>query len=202
MTQSVYLVDDEEAIRRSGVLLLKVTGFHPTPFDCGKSFLAIEGTLDPGCVLLDIRMPGIDGIAVQRELQLRESSHVTVMMTGHGDSASAIAALTAGAVAFIEKPFSKAQLLSALDLAFKKLHEPDLYRGFIDAARQQLSLLTERELSVLAMLADDCSTDDMVSRLQISAPELEMSRSRILQQLHVDTIPAALSVAFAARQPS
>jgi two-component system, LuxR family, response regulator FixJ len=146
-------------------------------------------------------MPGIDGIAVQRELQLRESSHVTVMMTGHGESASVIASLTAGAVAFIEKPFSKGQLLSALDPAFKKLNEPDLYRALIEAARQQLALLTEREQSVLEMLANDCSTDEMVSRLQISASELEMIRSSILQQLHVDTVPAALSVAFAARQP-
>jgi two-component system, LuxR family, response regulator FixJ len=201
MTQQVYLVDDEEVIRRSGALLLKVAGFHPTSFDSGESFLAIEATLDSGCVLLDIRMPGIDGIAVQRELQLRKSSHVTVMMTGHGESASVIASFTAGAVAFIEKPFSKGQLLSALDPAFKKLNEPDLYRALIEAARQQLALLTKREQSVLEMLANDCSTDEMVSRLQISASELEMSRSSILQQLHVDTVPAALSVAFAARQP-
>ena len=196
----VYVVDDEEPIRRSACLLLKVSGFAPDAFDAGRTFVETESSLDPGCVLLDIRMPDLDGIAVQRMLVEQQSSHATVIMTGHGDVTAAVAALEAGAVTFIEKPFSKAELIPAVELAFSKIEQPDRYQAELEVARERVDALAERERAVLSMLARDLTSDRIATALQLSSSEVDMSRALILQQLGVESIPAALTVAFAAKR--
>jgi two-component system response regulator FixJ len=194
----VYVVDDEEPIRRSVSLLLKVCGFAPESFDSGQGLLDAQSALDPGCVLLDVRMPDLDGIAVQRQLSERLTAHATIMMTGHGDVASAVAALQAGAVTFIEKPFSKSQLLPALDVAFSSIDQPETYQAALASARDRIEALSSREQSVLALLARDQSSEQIGVALQLSAAEIDVSRARILQQLGAESIPAALTIAFAA----
>lgn len=194
----VYVVDDEEPVRRSVCLLLKVSGFAPDAFQSGREFLESESALDPGCVLLDIRMPDVDGIAVQRRLSELQSTHATIVMTGHGDLGSAMAALKAGAVSFIEKPFSKAQLLPAIELAFSRIDRPEAYRAELKAARDRVDSLAEREQVVLKMLAQDRTSDEIAAALGLTAPQVDVSRGLILQQLGVESIPAALTVAFAA----
>jgi two-component system response regulator FixJ len=196
----VYVVDDEEPIRRSACLLLKVNRFAPAAFEDGTSFLEAESTLEPGCILLDIRMPDVDGIGVQCELQRRSSPHATIMMTGHGEISSAVAALGAGAIGFIEKPFSKTQLLPALDLAFQKILEPALYEGSLMAARAKLAGLADREREMLSMLAEDRPIEEIAADLELTRPELDASRATILEQLGVDNVPAALAIAFASRE--
>jgi two-component system response regulator FixJ len=194
----VYVVDDEEPIRRSVSLLLKVSGFAPDAFDRGQAFIDAQSALDPGCVLLDVRMPDLDGIAVQRQLSERRTAHATIMMTGHGDVASAVAALDAGAVTFIEKPFSKSQLLPALEIAFTSIDQPETYQALLASARDRINALPSREQSVLALLARDQSSEQIGVALQLSAAEIDVSRARILQQLGAESIPAALTIAFAA----
>jgi two-component system response regulator FixJ len=194
----VYVVDDDEPIRRSVSLLLKVSGFAPDAFDSGRAFIDAQSALDPGCVLLDVRMPDLDGMAVQRQLSERRTAHATIMMTGHGDVASAVAALDAGAVSFIEKPFSKTQLLPALEIAFSSIDQPETYQALLASARDRINALSSREQSVLALLARDQSSEQIGVALQLSADEIEVSRARILQQLGVESIPAALTIVFAA----
>lgn len=196
----VYVVDDEEPIRRSACLLLKVSGFAPDPYPDGRAFIEVESTLDPGCVLLDIRMPMLDGIAVQRLLAERQSAHATVIMTGHGDATAAVAALDAGAVTFIEKPFSKAQLVPAVEFAFRKIEQPELYQAELAAARERVGSLADRERAVLSMLAQDLSSQQIATTLRLSSAETDLSRALILQQLDVESIPAALTIAFAAER--
>lgn len=196
--RAVYVVDDEEPIRRSACLLLKVSGFATAAFADGVGFLGDEPGLDPGCILLDIRMPDLDGISVQRELQRRASQHATVVMTGHGEVGSAVAALDSGAVTFVEKPFSKTQLLAAVELAFQKIEDPDGYRMYLDKARERVDSLGYRERTVLSMLAENCSAEEIAGRLALPRSELDISRARLLEQLEVDSVPAALTIAFAA----
>ena len=109
----VYLVDDDEAIRRSAGFMLKTSGFTVKSFVSGVEFLKEVKDLEPGCILLDIRMPGLDGLEVQKELHSRGVPYPVVVMTGHGDVGVAVQAMKAGAVDFIEKPFEKAVMLSA-----------------------------------------------------------------------------------------
>jgi two-component system, LuxR family, response regulator FixJ len=194
----VYVVDDDEPIRRSVSLLLKVSGFAPEAFDSGRAFIDAQSALDPGCVLLDVRMPDLDGMAVQRQLSERRAAHATIMMTGHGDVASAVAALDAGAVTFIEKPFSKTQLLPALEIAFSSIDQPETYQALLVSARDRIRALSSREQSVLALLAQDQSSAQIGMALELSAAEMDVSRARILQELGVESIPAALTIVFAA----
>jgi two-component system response regulator FixJ len=196
----VYIVDDEEPIRRSACLLLKISGFAADAFGDGRTFIESESSLDPGCVLLDVRMPELDGIAVQRLLTEQQSSHATVIMTGHGDVTAAVAALDAGAVTFVEKPFSKTQLVPAVELAFSKIERPEHYRAQLLAAHERVGSLADREQAVLSMLAQDLSSDQIAEALQLSSAEIDLSRALILQQLEVENIPAALTIAFAARR--
>ena len=197
--RKVYVVDDEEAIRRSACLLLKVWGYDPTPFESGSALLNVAEALIPGCILLDIRMPESDGIEVQRALAELGSVHPVVIMTGHGDVQAALAALDGGAVAFIEKPFSKTRLLETLDLAFLKLEAPDAYRTRLQQASEQVAGLGEDEQAVLACLADGRSAEEMAAALGLRAGDLEIRRARLFEQLGVAGTTGALNIAFAAR---
>ena len=196
----VYVVDDEEPIRRSVCLLLKANGFAAEVFAGGQEFLDVAARVETGCVLLDLRMPDLDGIAVQRSLNASGASHPTIVMTGHGDLASAVDALREGAEAFIEKPFAKAQLLSALEIGFMKIERMDAYIGHVRQARAQIDALGERERSVLARLADNQSSERIASDMKLAPAEVDVSRALILQALGVETLPGALSIAYAAER--
>ena len=195
----VYLVDDEEPIRRSASLLLKSAGFDAHAFETGTAFLDIAGALSTGTILLDIRMPNIDGLAVQEELNERNSPHSIVVMTGHGDIQSAVSALTGGAVAFIEKPFSKAHLLAVLDIAYLKLEEPAGYASYLDGARNQVDSLGKREQAVLMGLAEARSNEEIARSIDMTLSELEVARARILEQFGVEGLIPALNIAHSAK---
>ena len=101
----IHLVDDEDAIRRSAGFMLKTSGFAVKTYDSGVAFLKEAKAADPGCILLDVRMPEMDGLEVQRELNVRGITMPVIVLTGHGDVSIAVQAMKAGAVDFLEKPF-------------------------------------------------------------------------------------------------
>ena len=117
----VHIVDDEDSIRRSASFMLRTSGFDTRTYQSGVEFLKDVKHADAGCVLLDVRMPVIDGLEVQRELNDRGIGLPVIVLTGHGDISIAVQAMKAGAIDFLEKPFEKAQLLVALDTGFAKL---------------------------------------------------------------------------------
>lgn len=196
--RSIYVVDDEEPIRRSLKLMLAVQGHQVTVFDSGRALLDEVEALAPGCILLDVRMPDMDGIEVQRHLDARGVDLPVVVMTGHGDLAIAVSALQGGAVRFLEKPFSKAHLNEALRAAFLKLEQPDAYRSEVDAAASAVAALPEGERRVLAALATCHSNERIAAELGLATAAVEVSRARIFSALGVESLPAAVQVAFAA----
>ena len=125
----VHVIDDEDAIRRSMQLMLRVMGYEAQAFESGVSFLAAQSEITNGCVLLDLRMPEIDGLEVQRRLNAGGSDHSVIVMSGHGDLGLAVTAMEQGAVAFLEKPFPRAALQQVLEVAFLRLEDPDGYRA-------------------------------------------------------------------------
>ena len=194
----VYVVDDEEPIRRSLRLMLTVEGYAVTLFDSGVSLLdAIDG-LVPGSLLLDLRMPGKDGLEVQQEITSRGIGLPTVVMTGHGDLSVAIAALRNGAVAFLEKPFTRVAAVEALATAFLKLEQPDVYDRQLTEAAQAVASLAEDERSVLGHLAAGRSHETIGADLSLSLDDLESLRLRILSKLSVGDIKDAIAIALAA----
>lgn len=193
----VYLVDDDEAIRRSASFMLKTSGFSVQTFVSGLDLLK-ERALAPGCVLLDVRMPDMDGIEVQQALRARGVALPVIVMTGHGDIDVAVQAMKHGAVDFIEKPFEKAVLLDAIEEGFARLENAGRGRTRANEARVMLQALTPREKDVLLGLARGHPNKTIGFDLGISPRTVEIHRSNLMTKLEVDSLSGALRIAFAA----
>lgn len=192
----IYVVDDDEAIRRSLSFMLKTSGYAVHVFDGGKPFLAEAAGLEPGCVLLDVRMPDIDGLEVQRELRARGIMLPVVIMTGHGDIDMAVTAMKTGASDFIEKPFEKGALLACLEGARKQLVAERGAGARAEEARARLNILTDRERDVLDGLVEGLPNKTIAYDLGISPRTVEIHRANLMQKLEVKSLAEALRIAF------
>lgn len=196
--QLVHLVDDDEAIRRSASFMLRTSGFVVKTYASGLELLDDGKSLEPGCVLLDVRMPGMDGLEVQKALRARDIRLPVVVMTGHGDVSVAVQAMKAGAVDFIEKPFEKAVLLDALAQGFEQLAQAGTRAARAEAARAQLDVLTPREREVLEGLVKGHPNKTIAYDLGISPRTVEIHRANVMSKLGVASLSEALRIAFAA----
>ncbi len=140
----VHLVDDEDAIRRSAGFLLRTSGFDVRTHVSGVAFLKEVKAAEPGCVLLDVRMPEMDGLEVQKQLAERGVGWPVIILTGHGDVPIAVQAMKAGAIDFLEKPFDKATLLRALDTGFAIFDQHDAAAASAEEAKVRIAALTPR----------------------------------------------------------
>src|SRR6185503_6084416 len=141
----VHLVDDDEAVRRSASLMLRGQRLIVRTYASGTALLDAADELVPGCILLDVRMPDMDGLEVQAALGDRGIVLPVIIMTGHGDINLAVQAMKAGAVDFIEKPFGRATLLSALEQGFARLDRVSRQRARGEDAARRLAALSRRE---------------------------------------------------------
>jgi two-component system, LuxR family, response regulator FixJ len=194
----VHLVDDDEAVRRSAGFMLKTSGFKVNSYASGAELLKDAKELAPGCILLDVRMPGMDGIQVQQALQERGIGFPVIVMTGHGDVNVAVQAMKAGAVDFIEKPFEKAVLLSAIDEGFARIEHAGRSRARAEQAQVRLQALTPRERDVLEGLVRGHPNKTIAYDLDISPRTVEIHRANLMSKLGVASLSEALRVAFAA----
>ncbi|NYI23733.1 response regulator [Sphingobium indicum] len=192
----IYVVDDDEAIRRSLSFMLKTSGFMVKLFEGGLPFLKEAAGLEPGCVLLDVRMPDMDGLAVQRELRARGVMLPVVIMTGHGDIDMAVTAMKAGASDFIEKPFEKAALLGCVEAARRVAVADRGANARAEDARARLNILTEREREVLHGLVEGLPNKTIAYDLAISPRTVEIHRANLMQKLEVKSLAEALRIAF------
>ena len=195
----VHLVDDDEAIRRSVGFMLKTSGFHVRTYQSGVELLKAAGNLEPGCILLDIRMPGMDGLEVQAALRDKGITLPVIIMTGHGDVTLAVQAMKAGALDFIEKPFEKAVLLSALEHGIDRLKRSAANVERADEAAVRLQVLTPRERDVLDGLAKGLPNKTIAYDLGISPRTVEIHRANLMSKLEVKSLSEALRIAFAAQ---
>ena len=196
----VHLVDDDEAIRRSVGFMLKTSGFHVRTYESGFDLLKSASNLEPGCVLLDIRMPGMDGLEVQATLRDKGVTLPVIIMTGHGDVTLAVQAMKSGAIDFIEKPFEKAVLLGAIEHAIQRLRQSSANRERADDAAVRLQVLTPREREVLDGLARGLPNKTIAYDLGISPRTVEIHRANLMSKLGVRSLSEALRIAFAAQE--
>jgi two-component system response regulator FixJ len=197
--RTVHLVDDDDAIRRSAGFLLKTSGFSVVPYASGDAFLAQAKSAAPGCVLLDIRMPGMDGLDVQQAMIDRGIALPVVMLTGHGDVTLAVRAMKAGAVDFLEKPFEKIALLAAVEKAFDRLREGDRLQMSAADASVQLASLTRRERDVVEGLIQGHPNKTIAFDLGISPRTVEIHRANLMRKLGAGSLSNVLQIAFAAK---
>lgn len=195
----VHLVDDDAAIRRSVGFMLKTSGFRVESYESGADLLKSTGRLSEGCILLDIRMPGMDGLEVQQALQANGVSLPVIIMTGHGDVSLAVRAMKAGAVDFIEKPFEKQALLASLDEGFERLSRKEVTGERQRDAELRLQSLTPRERDVLDGLTQGLPNKTIGYDLGISARTVEIHRANLMSKLCVRSLSEALRIAFAAK---
>jgi len=194
----VHIVDDEDAIRRSASFMLRTTGFDTRTYQSGIEFLKDAKHADPGCVLLDVRMPGMDGLEVQRELNDRGIALPVIVLTGHGDISIAVQAMKAGAVDFLEKPFEKGQLMIALEAGFARLERREEAATTAHEAEVRIAALTAREQEVLQGLARGFPNKTIAYDLGISPRTVEVHRANLMTKLEVRSLSEALRIAFAA----
>lgn len=192
----VHLVDDDASVRRSVGFMLKTSGYQVQSYESGLDLL--KGTdLSQGCVLLDIRMPGMDGLEVQQALREKGVSLPVIIMTGHGDVGLAVKAMKAGAVDFIEKPFEKDALLSSLQDGFHRLSRKEATQDRRKDAEVRLQALTPRERNVLDGLAQGLPNKTIAYDLGISPRTVEIHRANLMSKLEVRSLSEALRIAFA-----
>lgn len=194
----VHIVDDEDAIRRSASFMLKTSGYAVETWPSGAAFLKEIRYVPEGCVLLDVRMPEMDGLEVQQALLDRGVTMPVIVLTGHADVSIAVRAMKAGAVDFLEKPFEKAVLLAAIETAFARLASADGAAARAAEADVILAVLTPREREVLEGLAQGLPNKTIAYDLGISPRTVEVHRANLMAKLDVRSLSDALRLAFAA----
>lgn len=194
----VHIVDDEDAVRRSASFLLRTAGYAVTTHASGVAFLKEAKGLEPGCVLLDVRMPDMDGLAVQAEMNARGLALPVVVLTGHGDVTVAVRAMKAGAIDFLEKPFEKDALIDAIERGLERLQAVETHSVRASEAATILAALSPRELDVFKGLVQGLPNKSIAFDLGISPRTVEVHRANLMTKLGVKNLSEALRLAFAA----
>lgn len=194
----IYIVDDDSMVRRSLSFSLATLGFRTRAFASGRDFLDEVDMLATGCVLLDIRMPGMDGLAVLEELGTRIQRFAVVAMTGHGDVDTAVRAMKRGVRDFLEKPFPEEILLDTLSTLIQDLPGQTDARAEVADAVARMALLTPREQEVLQGLVAGLPNKVLGHKLGISSRTVEMHRSNLMERMRVKSLAEAVRVAISA----
>ena len=195
-----YVVDDDASIRDSLSLMLGLAGYATRLFADAESFLAAFDSGWSGCVVADLRLPGMSGTQLQEQLRRRGSRIPFVIITAHGDVPAARAAFRAEAVDFNEKPFDEAQLRSAIEAAFALEDRRASAAGQQQAVDEKLARLTARERQVLEEAAKGLHAKEIAAALGISVRTVEVHKSRIMDKLGVRNIGELVRFALAAER--
>ncbi|HYH20157.1 MAG TPA: response regulator FixJ [Azospirillum sp.] len=203
---TVFIVDDDDAVRDSLQVLLECAGFRVESFGSPSDFLASDAPCRPGCLLVDVRMPEMSGLEVQE--RLAEAGHAlpVIVMTGHADVPLAVRAMKAGAVDFVEKPFDDEALIKGVRTALSRprpaLEAPATPPLAAESpppeALARLAALTPRERDVLQGLVDGQSNKVIAYELSISPRTVEIHRARVMEKMQANSLPHLVRMAVAA----
>jgi len=195
---TVFVIDDDASVRDSIALMLGLAGYRTSLFADAEAFLAAWKEDWAGCVVADVRLPGLSGVQLQEELRKRGTALPFVIITAHGDVPTARAAFRSHAVDFLEKPFDHAQLCAAIDTGFaleeRRIQRQDSQRS--DAAK--LNRLTRREREVLEQAARGLGSKEIGIALGISPRTVEVHKTRIMEKLGVRNVVELVRFAIAA----
>jgi RNA polymerase sigma factor (sigma-70 family) len=199
--QTVYIVDDDPGVCDSLSLLLELRGFRTRSFASAEAFLEAVQLDWAGCAVIDLRMPGMDGIALQGELLRRNIPLPAIIITAHGDIGAARATLKAGAVDFIEKPIDDEQLIASIRAALDRDTEArrEAARAAERAAR--LERLTDREREVLDRVVAGRHNREIAAELGISARTVEVYKARMMEKLQVRRLADVVRLVMRGREP-
>ncbi len=195
---NVYIVEDDRMIRDLLGQVLSVAGFAARSFGSAQDFLDAAPRLAPGCLVADVRMPGIDGLELLRRLTERDMPFPAVMISGHADVPMAVRAIKIGAVDFVQKPFSDETILDSIARAQDRLARSRKETETAEEARARLVLLTEREREVLDGLVAGLPNKTLSYDLGISPRTVEAHRARIMDKMQARNLSHLVRLALAA----
>lgn len=194
----IYVVDNDGAARRSLQIMLGILGYKVVAFISAEAFLSSIEMSPAGCILLELRLPGMDGLAAQSRLNDMGILLPVIFLSGHGDIPTAVRALRAGALSFLEKPFEKKALLEAIREGHSSIREAQAKEVRRVAAEARIYALTNREKDVLVRLAAGLPNKAIAQDLGISPRTVEIHRAHMMETLGARSLSDALKVAFAA----
>jgi two-component system response regulator FixJ len=195
----VHLIDDDDGVRQSLAFLLATAGLAVRVYESGVAFLAALGTLQPGCIVSDVRMPGIDGLDLQRRLKALGVHLPVIIMTGHADVPLAVEAMKAGAVDFIEKPFDDEVLLSAIRVALDRYNALDHQDAEAIQIQTRLQSLSPRERQVLDGLLAGHPNKTIAYDLKLSPRTVEVHRANVMMKMGANSLSALVRMAVQAK---
>jgi len=184
----VFIVDDDEAVRNSLRLLVKSVGLTATALVSAEEFLASYDPLQPGCLVLDVRMPGMSGLELQQQLNLRGAVIPVIFITGHGDIPMAVEAMQQGACDFLQKPFRDQDLINRIQRALEKDRANRVELGECNRIRERHEMLTPRERQVLALVTSGKANKAMAADLGLSQRTVEVHRARIMEKMGASSL--------------
>ncbi|OIO60519.1 MAG: DNA-binding response regulator [Alphaproteobacteria bacterium CG_4_10_14_0_2_um_filter_63_37] len=191
----IYVVDDDDPLRDALCQLLEMEGFVVRDFADGPSFLAHVQPDDTGCLLLDVAMPGMDGIRVQRILKERGCDIPILFLSGHGDIPMAVEAVHEGALDFLEKPVPGLVLIAQVRRALTSDRKQRVTQAEAQKARQRLGLLSPREREVFDQVVEGLSNKEVALRLGISHRTVEVHRNNLMRKLQADSLADLVKLA-------
>lgn len=194
----VHLIDDDEGVRQSLAFSLATAGFAVKVFESGTAFLDALEDLPPGCIVTDVRMPGVDGLELQRRLNALKINLPVIIMTGHGDVALAVEAMKAGALDFIEKPFDDEVLITAIRLALDRYDRAEHEKQELREIQEKLNALTPRERQVLDGLLAGLPNKTIAYDLNLSPRTVEVHRANVMMKMGATSLSNLVRMAILA----
>ena len=184
----VMVVDDDSGVRNAMRVLLKSVGLTSALYSSAQEFLAAFDPAQRGCLVLDIRMPGMSGMDLQQQLNLRGAVVPVIFMTGHGDIPMAVEAMQHGAFDFLQKPFRDQELLDRIQRAIAKDAERRLALGERSRIQMHLDSLTDREREVLTLLTQGKQNKVIAQELGVSPRTIEIHRARVMEKMDAQSV--------------
>lgn len=185
---TIFIVDDDPSVRESTELLLKSVGFNVKTFVSAQDFLKANLQEDLGCLILDVRMPGISGLDLQEKLVSAKTPLPVIFITGHGTVPMSVRAMKAGAVDFLQKPFEEQDLLDAINRAITQQRERKSKKDEADRLQQSLKALTSREYEVFSLLVTGMANKEIAHKLGTSERTVKAHRAQIMEKMKAGSL--------------
>jgi FixJ family two-component response regulator len=193
---TVFLVDDDDSVRKGLARLIKSGGYDVQTFVSARGFLESGGyNKVPACLVLDVRMPGLSGLDLQRELQAENAILPIIFITGHGDIPTTVRAMKAGAVDFLPKPVKDVVLLRAIEQALACAVRDSAERKGLEAHKKRLNTLTPREREVMALVVSGLLNKQIAFELGTTEKTIKVHRARVMQKMGVNSLAELVRLA-------